>query len=447
MRTLAAVYSKATRYFGVSEKLSSDFGLIILANAINNLTTFTANIAIARYLGQEVFGLFSVAVTVAMTTLTVSEFGMNITMVRLYGLHREDKERSKAVLVCNLCFKIMVLAFLAAVAVALGDIISMYLTKSSEYAWLVGLAILSGGILSFWTYIKALLQALDRFKQIARLTMVYAILRVVLLSAFGLSQTLHTPEALILSVYLLPIAAVCARAYPTLKAAIALPCTPFSTVIDTLWESLSYSKWVAGSGITFLFLQQSMTFITAAFGDLRQVALLNAGLVFTAVFALLNDAVQQMILPKVSAMSIDGLLSYKRKIMKFLPPFVVLSLLAITLLSVLMSVLLGDRYSESLPIFLVTSLGAAATTAIGFHSILVHSIRLPSISLYINLFTLLAFVPLGSILMVKAGLFYMTIWHAISVVIGEAIKVIIINRYARSLQGSNKCLSETKSHE
>jgi O-antigen/teichoic acid export membrane protein len=103
-----------------------------------------------------------------------------------------------------------------------------------------------------------------------------------------------------------------------------------------------------------------------------------------------------------------------------------------------MSVLLGDIYSESLPIFLVTSLGAAATTAFGFLSILVHSIRLPSISLYINLFTLLAFVPLGSILMVKEGLFYMTIWYAILVVIGEAIKVITINRYARTLQGSNK---------
>jgi len=52
----------------------------MIANAVNNATIFATNIIIARMYGQDFFGVFSIAVNIALLTLSVSEFGMNYSM-------------------------------------------------------------------------------------------------------------------------------------------------------------------------------------------------------------------------------------------------------------------------------------------------------------------------------------------------------------------------------
>ena len=138
--------------FGISQKTSIDFSLIFLANLINNATNFVANIIVARVFRHEVFGLFSVAVNIAMTTATFSEFGMNLTMVRLYKLYEKDSTKSQAVIIWNLWFKIGIGLILLCSGLIFGRPLSLLLTKSTDQTLLVTAALLTGGVFGFWSY-------------------------------------------------------------------------------------------------------------------------------------------------------------------------------------------------------------------------------------------------------------------------------------------------------
>jgi len=119
-----SAFQKLFDFFGVSQKTSFDFSLILFSNVLNNGTNFIANIIIARMFGHEIFGLFSIAVNIALTTLTFSEFGMNLTMVRLYKLHEKDWQKSKAILIWNFYFKCMILSMLILTALLFSGTLS-----------------------------------------------------------------------------------------------------------------------------------------------------------------------------------------------------------------------------------------------------------------------------------------------------------------------------------
>src|SRR5271169_4806697 len=141
---------------GISQRTSIDFSLIFFANIINNATNFIANILVARTFGHEIFGLFSIAANIALTTLTLSEFGMNLTMVRLYKHHEEDPIKSKAILLWNLYFKFSVFIFLIMCAVICSQWLSALLMKRHDKFYLIAIALVTGGLLGFWSYFKAL---------------------------------------------------------------------------------------------------------------------------------------------------------------------------------------------------------------------------------------------------------------------------------------------------
>ena len=79
------------------------------------------------------------------------------------------------------------------------------------------------------------------------------------------------------------------------------------------------------------------------------------------------------------------------------------------------------------------ALGAATTIACGFFSILMHSIQRPEISFYVNLVTLVIVVSVGSMLMLKVGLLGMIAWYACSIVTGELVKAVLIDKHAQRL--------------
>lgn len=408
--------------------VSRNISLLFFSNALSNLTMFVANIVIAHSYSYQVFGLYSIASAIALTTLSISEFGMNLTMVRLYKSHIDDSEKAKAVLVANFYFKAVVLVTLVAASIVCGEMFSELFTKSSEHQALILLSLTAGGLLGFWSYTKAFCQAFEWFHQIAYLTLGYALARLAALCLIISWPIGPTPELLFAGMYILPLLVVISLGHMIMRRKCSFFTVHRLSVINAIRESLCYSRWVAASGISFVLIQQSMIFIAARVGDLKQVALLNIAISFASVFALLNDSWQQVLFPKLATLTGEGITSYKAQVFRVLPWFLVSCLAGIALLAVLMGLVLGGAYKESVPLFVVISLGAAGTIAAGLFSILVHSIRRPDISFYVNALTLCLVVSIGSALMVWSGLLAMVAWYATCIVSGEIFKSILVTR-------------------
>lgn len=422
MQLIQSAYSKLPIGSVFRNAVSRNISLIFFSNALSNLTMFVANIVIANTHSQQVFGLYSIATAIALTTLTVSEFGMNLTMVRLYKSHTGDTEKAMAVLAANFYFKAAVLGLLVATSSIGGKMLSELFTKSSEYHLLIVLSLTAGGLLGFWSYTKAFCQTFDWFHQIAFLTLGYAIARLAALCLIISWPTSATPELLFTAMYLLPLLVVIGIGHTITRRKRNFSAVHRLSVFNAIRESLSYSRWVAASGITFVLIQQSMILIAATIGDLKQVALLNIAISFASVFALLNDSWQQVLFPKVATLTAEGVVSYKAQVLRILPWFLVSCLAGIGLLAGLMSVVLGGAYNESVSLFIAIGLGTAGTIAAGLFSILVHSVRRPDIAFYVNVLILFLAVSVGSVLMARSGLLAMVAWYALCTVSGEIFK-------------------------
>jgi O-antigen/teichoic acid export membrane protein len=422
---------KKINKFGISRQISKDFSLLFFANIINNGTNFIANIIIARVFGQEVFGLFSIAVNIALTTLTFSEFGMNLTMVRLYKLYENDAAKSNAVILWNLYFKSVILIILLCLALIFGRSLSSLLTHKTDRVFLITVALITGGMLGFWSYLKAFFQSYNLFKKVATTTLLYAILRMVFLVGLSIHPSSLYTEALFLGVYLLPVSIVVLWGFFDQRDKFHFGGVKNKDLFKMSGEILAYSKWVALSMVAFILIQRCMVFIAAAYTTLEQVAILSAGLLFSAVFNLINDSVRQILFPKIAQLGSGKISEYKAKLKKILPLYIVLSLFIIIGLSVVLYITLGEKYKKSLPIFWITGASTALTCGIGFYNILYHSIMKPIPDTLINIGTLLCLLIAALLAVGKYGIMGIAVSYAIIQLSGEVVKAKVLSRYLK----------------
>jgi O-antigen/teichoic acid export membrane protein len=416
-------------FFGISKTFSSNVGYIFLANLLNNLTIFIANIIIARKFGHEVFGLFSVAVNIALTTLMISEFGMNLTMIRFYKLHIDDYEKRNAVLFWNLYFKTAVFGGLLLIALLFSNLISRFLIQDKNQTLLIGIALLSGGVLGFWSYFKAYFQATNRFKVIAVTTLIYAILRLVFLGFFILKPLEHFEELLFLGVYIFPLFFVLFFTVGIFRREFLLKRPDKNKLQSIGKETFRYSKWVAISGITYVLIQKNMVFIVTAFGGLKQVSILSAALIFTAAFSLINDSVVQVLFPRMVELTGAEISRYRIKMLRVIP-FVFIGLVVLmAVLSLVMIVALGEKYRASLAIFWIMGIGTALSITVGFYNIFLHTLRKPEFQAYVNISMLVLFSIACVFLIQKFGLVAVAIAYSITLLFGETIKALLVEKH------------------
>ncbi len=414
--------------FDVPQSFFNNVACIMIANAVNNATIFATNIIIARMYGQDFFGVFSIAVNIALLTLSVSEFGMNYSMIRLYKKYLDDPVKSRAVLLTNFYFKSFMLLFLIGLGIAFGQILAAVLMHDAERWMLAAVAIASGGILGLWSFIRAFFQAVERFKAIAVQTIIYALLRMSLLGTLLLWQNTTSEELLLLAVYSLPLTLILWWGIAQLKHRVNIFQIGSHDLISAGSECIRYSSWIAMGSVSFVLIQQSLIFIVSIIGGVKEVALLSAGLVFTAVFSLINDAICQVLFSKLAGLPRNRIGEYRRRLLRLTPLFALGSLVIIVALSATMLLLLGDKYTKSLPIFWISSIGTALTACMGYYSMVMHTIQRPQIGAYVNFSTLVCFCLCGVVLMKYVSLISVVVAYVVALATGELVKSILVNR-------------------
>ena len=413
---------------GIPKRFFNNVACVMTANAVNNATIFAANIIIARKYGQDFFGLFSLAVNIALLTLTISEFGMNYSMIRLYKKYQDDQAKSRAVLLANLYFKVLILLLLAVLGLSGGWLLSSVLMHDSSRWVLAAVALASGGVLGLWSFAKAYFQAVEQFHAIAIQTIVYGLLRLALLGMLLLWPGSISEEVLLLAVYIIPLSLILWWGIAQVKSRVGLFQIGKQELLATGLESLRYSWWVALTSISFVLIQQSMIMIVSIIGGIKQVALLNAGLVFTAVFSLINDAICQVLYSKLAGLSHARIGEYRHRLLRLAPFFLVGTLLIIGGLSSAMTLFLGEKYVKSLSIFWITGFGTALSAFISYYSMVMHTIQRPQIGAYVNILTLPCFCLSGVILMKYVSLQAVALAYVVTIAVGEMIKAALVNR-------------------
>ena len=379
-----------------SESLSQKVTGILGANAFNNFAAFLITVYAARAFGPEEFGRLALAISITTMLSLILDFGLSITLVRLYNIETSPDERAGYIRTI-LGFKISLLLALVPLAFVLQGITTQVLPILSGYGGLVYLAFLSGGLQSIWTTVRAVEQARRDFRSFRRYTFTYGVLRFL---GIGTLLLLYeaSPTSVLGVLYALPLIGLMLYSWssgyrPFWSAPAVDACR--SSAYSRLRTAFSYGIWVALSAICYASLLYLPQFMLARAASETEVGLYSAGLTFVAAFSLVNEALRTVILPDVTALSSSSdRMAFRRRFFRLGPAFFSVALFALGFTAFAQYYLLGGAYTASIPISIILCLAIIVTMYLGIFNLLVHSHGVPRLEATNNLARVVALTML-----------------------------------------------------
>jgi len=393
---------------------------VTVAAVTNNLVGFIVNVVAATKLGAEGFGIFSLAYSVATLTGTIGDFGLNLTMIRLFNKYQAKMGRQELVLASTLSFKSLLFFILAIACLPLGNLLARGFDVGTENSLLFAIAFITGGILFFWTYLQSFLQSHLSFRQLTGYILAYAGLRVACLivanyffpesSLIWLVATYTIPVTILILFGVLPIA--CKLIPITFRQP--------REIFSILAEALHYSKWVALSTIAYASLLNVLRFILAVRASTADVGIFSAGITFAMAFSILNQAMRAVLFPQVTALEDPRQMrGYLKRLRQLVPYYFALALLGIGTLGVFQWFVLGAEYRAALPVFLITASVLSLTLFLGLATMLVHTMMKPQIDAWVNVGRLGIMIIMAFFLIPPFQVLGAAIAYAVPLLIGE----------------------------
>jgi O-antigen/teichoic acid export membrane protein len=274
------------------------------------------------------------------------------------------------------------------------------------------------------------MQAHRQFKKLATYIAFSGMLRLVcFFTIYLLFTRLLNLSSTLTSIYTWPLViAIVVGIIPIMADLVNQKLPGFAVVRRNIFKIMHYGKWVAISALCNSFIYRGVQFILATRTSTYELGIFSAGFVFTLAFSPINAAVRTVFFPYVTAYAKNEIINHLRRMKKVFPVFLILTALGIATLAIIQVVFLGDRYTQSLPVFLITSTALTISVFLGIASMLVHTIMKPEIDAYTNIGRVIASSLLTFSLAPALGALGGAIAYALPIVIGEIFMVLYVRK-------------------
>lgn len=418
-RTLASLPILKNRLQG---RYSLTILLLLAANGASNLVQFAVTVWVARVTSPEIYGVFSIFISVMMTISMVINAGLPFTLTRLVSIEQQQSSKQpilQAVLLLELSLGALVVAALS----IFSSQFTTWLQISTIHESLIPFAGITALLLAIVDYYRGLFQAEMRYDYLAGIAMSYAVFRlagggIVYFTAIG-----SIPIATFLGVlYTLPLALLVLIFGRSIIPRLGIGQVSIVRVCQQTKLVFRYTSWVALAKFGYPLLMQIPMFLLAAHASTEEVGVYSAGFVFAMVFNLFNFSARQITEPIVSRFTrLTQVSLYLRRLWSLTPFYLLGAAGLITGMGMLMLQLLGPQYATAFPVFLITSSATALVILLGQMNLLAHAIYRPDISTYQVGIQIVMLSVGGYIIAIQptVNAFQMAIWFAIVIVGGE----------------------------
>ena len=402
---------------------------VTAATAFNNLLAFVVNVVAARTLGAEGYGVFALAFAVATLVGLLGDLGFNLSMIRLFNKYQADPERQSVLLGVALGVKGMLFFLLAVVFWPLSKLLALRLGADYTSNGLMAVALLTGGLLFFWTYLQSYLQAYRAFKWLTTYIIVYSWLR---LAGLPIAYIFfpQNPMAWLVATYTAPLLALALIAVPSRGYKVIASLFARSNIIlSIIKELLDYSKWVGLSAITYAAMPYVVRLILATRASVEEVGVFSAGMTFTVAFSTLNTAIRAVLFPQVTALEgREAIGRYLGRLARVAPYYAAFATLGIASLGFLQWYLLGVEYRTALPVFFATATALAISVFVSTQTMLLHTMMRPDIDAKIDSVRIVLLVAFTLLAAPRYGALGSALLYSGVIVAGALSKVLLMNK-------------------
>lgn len=341
---------------------------VLSGNVFNKVLGLVSFTILTRSLGPEMYGVYSIAISVLMLAGDLSDLGINSALIR-YGAeysYQKDDERLRTLFSISIRSRIL----LGTVIFIVGITLAHYLANSVYQNNLLYpfLMVAFGGvfIILLNSTMSSVLTATQQFKRLFIINLCYGICNVVGIVILVFSGSLNAMSAFIVSIIAPLIASIAAiRMLPNKFINLALKNKEISRKI------FHFGKWMFVWSLAFIVYNQINIVMLSNLGNATMVGYYNTAFRIAALTQILTGAYSTVLNPKLSTL----INNRPEMIKEFRHAFIYCGLLICALVigifvaPAIITILAGAKYISSIPVMQVL-LGwmILATTNLPFSS-------------------------------------------------------------------------------
>jgi O-antigen/teichoic acid export membrane protein len=353
--------------------------LVSVSNLMANGTTFILMMIAAKTLTITEFSNLSLAVSVCFMLTTVLDFGVNLTLVRSFGINKNSEILDGAMSLKWLTFA-SVLPFCVA-----GLILSQnYGYHLSIVAW----GLLGAAVLNLWMGTRAIEQAHQNFYTYAKNNLSYAAIRLLLGGAA--LWLVDNVDVFFFTAFVLP--GLVFVVVQVLKGtAYQISDSSFKAM---LIGGRGYSALVFLSSVAYGAILYIPQFVVAHRLSATSVSSYGISLSFLGVVALIANSVRSVLLPRlVGGNPKDAIRRLVLKLKKLLPLYLAMSAVILSVGARSINYWYGELMPDAHYVFLICGSGLLGTVYVGFFNVSIHAIGRPALEALSNVCRLIVLIP------------------------------------------------------
>ncbi len=337
--------------------LSQQAALVFAGKMTGACLGFVMSLLVARWMGPEEFGLFSLFIVILIFGNDLLGDGLSPGVVRFYAMYRRaDPSKAAEVLTNALALRILLGIPVVVVGVTVGAQCAERVFHSQSYVVPVVLGLVGSFGAALWSFNLSVWQAREEFGTYGVMVPLINILRVLSLPVLSLGGylTLGGVMGSHVVVYFL-----CA-----LSGMWALRGHLAQVRIDgvLLRELFRFSKWPAMASLCFLLQVNLGVPVLSYFADAREAGLYGAGSSLLMGVDFLTLSLLTALLPKVSRLS--GIEQCRSYVQRSFPAYALIAVVLLPLLFFarpLVLGLFGSAYEGTVDVFQVLFVGTLGT--------------------------------------------------------------------------------------
>lgn len=395
--------------------LKSTFIVSVSTLFVNGISFLLMMLA-AKTMSVADFATLSLSVSLSFILTTLLDFGVNLTLVRIFSVTKNTEFIDGAMTIKWLTFVLAI--FFTTIGFTLSSTVNDYFSIAS-------LGLLGAAVMNLWGGCRAIEQIRQNFILYARNNFIFAIIRMLLgLISLWLGQGI---VAFYISAFVLP-GCIFVFSHYVFGKEYSISVYALQMVSNHIRQ---YSTWVFLSSIFYGVIIYIPQFVIAH--RLSDIAVSSYGiaLTFLGVVTLIATAVRTVLLPSLLTNNSSCLVQLlKYKLIKLFPLYFIGSCILLGVGGFTIEYWYDEVFPDADLTFIICGAGLLGTVYVGFFNLAIHVLGIPIVDTLSNLLRLS--VMSVALLFFGDSTLHVAMIFSVTLILGELITTIVVLSMYRS---------------
>jgi len=284
---------KLFQYLFPRKKILIDYFIVILGTGFGRVLSFVTSIILARKLGPENFGLFSLFFTI-MFLVWQLPIALDVTYVRYV---KAEKDLNKISALMNaFIIKFGIFILLSILTYPISYFLAHSVFHKPDSVFFIAIGIISGLLLSLFSTVASVYQAEEEF---VKFSLVSTVFYFAVIFAISTLIFMHFTVTLNIVVWIYISAALIGSIF-TIVYLYTKTRDLFHVSFGSLSGMLHFSKWLLASNLTYIIIQRIDTLILARYLNYQELGVYSVSVRMAMLATLFSATISTVLMPKGS---------------------------------------------------------------------------------------------------------------------------------------------------